>query len=299
MDVSPPVTERRTVTVDARERTLLLVRDEHPAEHPALVLLFHGSNQTGERLREFAGRAFDGFTTNGSAIVAYLDGYGKHWNDARTAIDFAARRDDVDDAGFAAAVIDFAVARFGVDRGRVFAVGYSNGGQLVERLLLETPERLAGAALIAATLPAAENLAVHPVDGPAVPTVLFHGTKDPLVPYDGGMASLWGFRPRGLGVSALATAAFFAKRNGITAVPTTAPLRHRVESGPTRVERTDYRQNGHAPVTLYTIVGGGHTIPGSQNAPRTLGATAHDIDAAALIADFFALTRAAPTRPLR
>ncbi len=48
---------------------------------------------------------------------------------------------------------------------------------------------------------------------------MFHGTRDPLVPYRGGMASLWGFRPCGLGLSPPATADYFAARNGITTVP--------------------------------------------------------------------------------
>ena len=35
----------------------------------------------------------------------------------------------------------------------------------------------------------------------------------------GGMASLWGFRPRGRGLTAIKSAAYYARRNGITAAP--------------------------------------------------------------------------------
>lgn len=48
--------------------------------------------------------------------------------------------------------------------------------------------------MIAATQPAAANFApAEPRDRP-LPIMLVHGTKDPLVPYAGGMASMWGFR---------------------------------------------------------------------------------------------------------
>jgi polyhydroxybutyrate depolymerase len=56
-----------------------------------------------------------------------------------------------------------------------------------------------------------------------------------------------------------------------------------------RVERTAYRQDGRAPVTLYTVVGGGHTVPGPARVPFVLGRTSHDLDAADLVAEHLGL----------
>jgi len=55
------------------------------------------------------------------------------------------------------------------------------------------------------------------------------------------------------------------------------------------VERTDYRQAGRPPVTLYTVYGGGHSIPGRKSAtPRFLmGRTDHTLDTAQAITEFF------------
>ena len=90
-------------------------------------------------------------------------------------------------------------------------------------------------------------------------------------------------------LSAPETAAYFAARNGITAAPVTADLPARAgQPGRTSVSRTDYRQDGHAPVTLYTVHGGGHTIPGATPSPRLMGRTATDVYVTEAIAEFFA-----------
>lgn len=80
--------------------------------------------------------------------MVYLDGYRGNWNDARKESFFPARTANVDDVAFTRAVIEKLGAR------KVFfAVGYSNGGQMVMRLIHEAPGLLGGAMIIAATLP--------------------------------------------------------------------------------------------------------------------------------------------------
>jgi polyhydroxybutyrate depolymerase len=186
--------------------------------------------------------------------VVYLDGYKGHWNDSRKSIDFAARKEGLDDVAFAEAVMD----EIGVTP--VYVFGFSNGGAMVIRLLHEIPGRLAGAMVVSATQPAPENFAPARNETAPVPLLLMHGTKDPLVPYAGGMATMpFGLNPRGLGLSAPATAEYFARRNGITSEPT--------ESTADDITRTSYQ--GTAPVSLITNEGGGHVIPNpGRRAPR-------------------------------
>ncbi|MFI2753269.1 alpha/beta hydrolase family esterase [Cellulomonas sp. P22] len=255
-----------------------------------LVLVFHGSRQNGQRHRAFTGNSYDRLAQQG-AVVAYLDGYRGNWNDARRQSAFPTRLKGTDDMGFVRAVIDALVMSHGVDRRRVLAVGYSNGGQMVLRIIHEAPELIAGAAVIAATMPAPEDFLVP--DAPAVPlpVLLVHGTKDPIVPYGGGEMSRWAqrvFKVGGRSLSMPETAAYFAGRNGISAAPvrTTVPGR---DGGRRRtwVERTRYGQDGSAPVELYTVHGGGHTVPGPRSAPFVLGATTHDVSTADLVSELF------------
>ena len=66
----------------------------------------------------------------------------------------------------------------------------SAGNARLRTLLHEIPQRLAGAAVISATQPVPENYPRYADPAVPVPVVLFHGTRDRLVPYQGGMASL-------------------------------------------------------------------------------------------------------------
>lgn len=76
---------------------------------------------------------------------------------------------------------------------------------------------------------------------------------------------------------------------GGTAEPVTRRLEHGGRRDGTEVECTDYRQDGHPLVTLYTIHGGGHVIPGPRRAPRIMGRTTRRVVAAEAIGEFFGL----------
>jgi len=274
------------IDVAGRPRTYTLATP--PAgDHDRLLLVFHGSRQNAGAFRSFTGNAFDHL---GGAAVAYLDGFKGNWNDSRKASAFPARRQDIDDVAFAEA----AVKQLGDGR-PAYAVGYSNGGGMVIRLLHQRPGLLAGGAVIAAQQPGPDNFLIPGLPVTPKPVLFFHGTKDRIVPYGGGQMAAWAryaFKTGGTMLSAPDTAAYFAARNGITAAPVTADLPHRGDRpGKTSVSRTDYRQSGHAPVTLYTVHGGGHTIPGAKPSPRLMGRTAADVHAPEAIAEFFAFDR--------
>ena len=123
--------------------------------------------------------------------------------------------------------------------------------------------------------------AAHPAQSSPLP---------PVTPYAGGMARMWRFSPRGLGLSARDSAADYARRNGITAAATTTRVTA-PSAGPTWVERTDFRRQGHAPVTLCTVHEGGHSIPGpGKGRPRILlGRTDRGFDTARAVSEFFGL----------
>lgn len=60
-------------------------------------------------------------------------------------------------------------------------------------------------------------------------------------------------------------------------------------NGVTSIERTDYQQVGHTPVTLYTVTDGVHTMPGPKKAPWIMGRSTPNLVAADVIADFFTI----------
>jgi polyhydroxybutyrate depolymerase len=112
----------------------------------------------------------------------------------------------------------------------------------------------------------------------------FQGTADPLIPYAGGGVA----RRRGRVLSATRSIAFWAAVSGCTAAPVTTLEPDRAPGDGTRVHRTAY---GGCPdgrsVELYTIEGGGHTWPGGPAAGRRVGRVSRELDATALIWQFF------------
>ena len=284
---------RGRIDVGGRPRSYTLVEAPGGTKAGAsLVLIFHGSKQTGEKFRAFTGNSFDALAVSGGAVVAYLDGYRAQWNDARAASGFAARTENIDDVAFAEAVVSELAASRAIDRSKVYAAGFSNGGELVIRLIHQVPGLLAGGAVIGATQPSPDNFLLADAPAAALPVLLIHGTRDPLVSYAGGAMRgwvRWVFKVGGTSLSAPQTAAYFAARNSITEPPSGTDLPHRGKPGETSVTRTDYRQDGRFPVTLYTVHGGGHTVPGPHSAPFVLGRTSHDLNAAEAIGEFFGL----------
>ncbi|RFA10373.1 hypothetical protein B7R54_15035 [Subtercola boreus] len=288
-EILTTITEEKTIVVDGRQRRYLVTRPIICDNPSPLVLVLHGSNQTPEIVRQFTEPGFDVLASRAGAIVVYPGGYRKHWNDARISTNFAARVEGYDDVAFLKAIVSGLVNSGEADPTRVFAVGYSLGGQMVNRLAHEAPELLAGIAMIGATQPALENFKPAADVVSPMPVLLIHGTKDPNVPYEGGMASILGFRPRGLGMSAPETARYWAARNGIDTDGVTS-LGPAGSNTRTSVERTDFRSPGKPSVALFTIHGGGHVIPGRKAGPWIMGRTSDGIISVEEIARFFELS---------
>jgi len=264
------------VDVGGRTRTFQIVGEERGRPGRPLVLVFHGSRQNGSSHRRFTGFALDGLADRGEAVVAYLDGYRGNWNDARAESRFPARKKDIDDVAFARAVRDRVMRTHGVDAAKVAGLGYSNGGQMVFRLLHEAPDLLAGAVVVAATMPSrADFLAgFSPAPTRPVPVAVVAGTADRIVPFHGGRMRWWArrlFKVGGETLSAEQTARYFAARNGLPSTPSVVVASHDAR---TPVDSVTFRQDGRPSVVLYVVRGGGHTVPGPTAAPWVVGRTA-------------------------
>jgi polyhydroxybutyrate depolymerase len=185
-----------------------------------------------------------------------------------------------DDVAFASTLIDHLEATRCIDPTRVDSTGISNGAGMSGLLACRIPGRLAAIAPVSGL-----NLVAPCPKGLPVAVLAFHGTGDPIVPYSGGGL--------GSGLSGLGAAlgihvypepdavAAWAARDRCARTP----AHHTVSP---EVERTTYTGcTAGTQVVFYSIIGGGHTWPGSTIAVPTLGPTTHDINAADLILAFF------------
>ncbi len=159
---------------------------------------------------------------------------------------------------------------------------------MANRLACEIPHKIAAVGIIIAGMPKVMKDKCAPASHVSV--LIMNGTKDPIVPYNGGAISLMkaGLK-RGEDISTEDTFLFWLQKAGkrtdniaVEELPDTAP-----EDG-TRVYRKIYKGET-AEVNLYTIDGGGHTWPGGRQYlfQVLVGKTSMDIDATSVIWEFF------------
>jgi polyhydroxybutyrate depolymerase len=277
--------QRSKIKVGALERThAYYVPPDLPPGAP-LVFVFHGSQQTGELMREATGYELDRLADQYQFAVIYPDGYEHHWNDCRRAASYSARALNIDDKGFVLALIEELRTKYRT--GPVFAVGYSNGGHFAYRLALELPDHISGIAAIAANLPTPDNSVCEESKLP-IAALVINGTDDPINPYRGGKVSLFGIGDRGTVLSAEATTKYFIELSGLIDSPTISKLPHHTESGETSVEVSRWGGGQEPEVELVTVHGGGHVVFGtSYRAPRALGKNTLDLNAPEEIWSFF------------
>lgn len=123
-------------------------------------------------------------------------------------------------------------------------------------------------------------------DSRPMPLISFHGTADPMAPYDGGTSVA--SPPRfitgtSIPFASVSTwAAYWARRNHCGP----NPIDSVVAADVTRAEYLNCADD--APVVLYTIRGGGHSWPGGKPMPEWMvGPTSRNLDASKQMWAFF------------
>ena len=272
---SAGATGRRGIDVAGVRRSYLLhlPPSHRPGEPMPLLLVFHGGGGTASNIVEHT--ALSAAATPRGYAVLYPDGVNGYWSDGRAA------RAGADDVGFVRLLLDSLRRELPVDSRRIFATGISNGAGMAFRLACDLPGTFAAIAPVAGALPA--ELEHRCAAAAPVSLLMFQGTHDRLMPYDGGALTL----RRGRVLPATTTARVFARLDGCAETPVVAAEPDTVTDG-TRVRRSTYPgcRDGRD-VVLFTIEGGGHTWPGGPPVGRSVGRVTRDLDANRVILDFF------------
>ena len=97
-----------------------------------------------------------------------------------------------DDSGFLAALTTQLEAEYSVDPKRVFAMGFSSGGMMTQRLCIEHADLFAACAPFSGTI--FVSIPPNPFPQPSQPVSIieFHGDADPTIVYCGGKWYGWG-----------------------------------------------------------------------------------------------------------
>jgi polyhydroxybutyrate depolymerase len=264
----------QTILVGGLQRSYLLrlPTSREPGRVLPLVFVFHGAGGDAIGMERHAALT-ESATARGYAVV-YPEGASHRWNDGRGTV-------TTDDLGFIRTLLDSLRMALPVDPRRIYATGISNGAGMSFRLACELPGTFAAVAPVAGAL--AATLEARCAAASPVSLIMFQGTRDPLMPYDGGVLTL----RRGRVLAATRTAELFARANGCTGAPVIAAEPDTVTDG-TRVRRSTYSgcRDGRD-VVLLTIEGGGHTWPGGPPVGRSVGRVTRDLDATRAMLDFF------------
>jgi polyhydroxybutyrate depolymerase len=187
------------------------------------------------------------------------------------------------DVPFFEYMLDKLASTYSVDRNRIFATGYSDGGIMIFRLGCSMSDRIAAVAPVAGALP--KEMSLHCELSRGVPLLMINGTSDPVVPYGGGHL-------RGTGLTTLpvkTAAARWAELDRCALKPTQTALPPPNKKGMKTILNTYGNCRDGAEVSLYTIEGGGNTWPsGTDIVPeKQVGKTSTDLDADEVIWRFF------------
>lgn len=189
--------EMRSLRVGTVERSYYVHVPTNLKPGAPLVFVLHGAGGSGEqavRLYRWQAKAdAEGFVVAGpDAATVFAQRAAdfrtnpRAWNDGSGR--GAATIGRSDDTGFIAALIDSFAHSHAIDRGRVYATGFSSGAGMAQRLGQDMSDRIAAIVPVAGIMVPLRTSLARPI-----PVLYVSGDKDPLNPVAGGDVALpWG-----------------------------------------------------------------------------------------------------------
>jgi polyhydroxybutyrate depolymerase len=254
-----------TLAHGGRSRAYIVHVPPRLGSSAAVVLAFHGGGGEAAGFQSYAG--LDAVADREGFVVVYPYGNGVlprrllTWN-AGDCCGFALNQ-QIDDVGFAVALLDDLAERVPLDPARVYATGHSNGAMMAYRLATERSDRFAAVAPVAGAMS---------VDGPpsrAVAVLHIHSVDDPRALYEGGLGPPFpGTDVRSQHRPVESSLAAWVRQNGCTGEPRVAETRtgapRTVNEGQTATLLTWDRCSSGRPVAHWKLTGVGHSWPGNE-----------------------------------
>lgn len=252
-----------------------------------MILCLHKEEESPESMARLTRKSFNDLADQNGFVVGYPEGLNKYWNDGRTDSISLSHYNNIDDVGFIDQLIDYGIDNFRVDPERIFITGMSNGGFMAFRLACELSERIAGIAAVSASLPLDQLVTCSPDS--SVSVMMINGTRDPIMPFDGG-EMVFNELSQGSVLASEEAVKYWLGENNCKEKFTKKDVGNTNLFDETRSERVEYHNcENDTKVALITVTNGGHTWPGGRQYAneKTIGKTSKDFNAAKEIWKFF------------
>jgi polyhydroxybutyrate depolymerase len=280
------VFNNHTIKINGDRREYITKLPINENEEMPLIIALHGGGSNWRKFNKGTTRnTLEKAANNIGALLIFPAGKDNHWNDGRQVN--LKNRKKYDDVKFISKLIDHVIEKYDVDADRVFVTGMSNGGFMAIRLAIELSDKIKAVAAVSAQMGFQNKFLKmrHPIS-----FMLINGTKDPVVPYNGGEMKLFKFsKSRGNVLSTDETLEYFLKNNNcIKRSVNSSQDNHKLDM--TSLVINHYKNcDRDVEVKLIKVVGGGHAWPGGkQYLPRSIiGNLSREINASKTIVDFF------------
>ncbi len=188
-------------------------------------------------------------------------GENQDWNDCRKDSEVKKKLGSSDDIAFVDKLIKWSEQNLDIDKNRIYAAGISDGGLMVYRTAIELGDKIAGAAVFLANLPADSECA-EPIR--PLPIFIMNSTDDPLVPYYGGQL----LGDRGSLMSSEQTLNYWIGLNYLNTQKRTNKYLDDINPDDnSRIIQNKFdRPLDNPSVVFYVVTNAGHTIPSIKHA---------------------------------
>ena len=247
-----------SILIEQHYRTFTWQQPEGKINGGNLLFVMHGSGGNAKGMIKNTTK-LQAIATKEKLLIVYPDGYQHYWNECRKYSNAAANKEDINEQAFFTAMIQYFENRYGMDKNKIFATGFSGGGQMAYKLGLTMPGKIKAIAAIVANLPDSASCDCT-LAGKAIPVLIINGTDDKTNPYSGGEMFV-NNASFGVVLSTEKSFAYWSNLAGYTGAPEKKLLPDTDPTDQRTIESYSYHQDHKPPVTMLKVIGGHHDYP--------------------------------------
>ena len=265
--------KKEIINIDGKKREYYLSLPEDTSKPFPLIINFHGFLSNAIEQQEFS--QMDNYAHLNGVGVIYPEGINKSWNIGK---DMMSEENDI---GFVNALIDSVTSKYNIDSDRIYACGFSNGGEFSYELMCGLSNKIAAFGSVGGNFIINEKRSCN--INREIPLIHIHGTKDRLAKYNGY---------NGYFLSTISSVDFWAKHNQLDKM-VVENIEDIHKKDRTTVEKyTFYKDNSDTKVIHLKVINGGHVWLGSPTfdlfyQKLLFGRNNHEINSSKELVDFF------------